>query len=138
IMARVRAAAAPSAVHPLRSRRGQGWRARRGLASLTGLATAAGLASVIALGAARMGLSPATADGVGTVLRDTLHAVADRGAPATVVVAAPATGVAGDSLGSVLLRDTLRLMRFVLIAPSATRLALVGDFNGWDSRATPM
>ncbi len=138
IMVRVRAAAAPTGVHPLRPRPGQGWRARRGLASLTGLATAAGLASVIALGAARMGLSPATADDVGAVLRDTLHAVAGRGGLSTVLVAAPATGAAGDSLGSVLLRDTLRLMRFVLVAPNATRLALVGDFNGWNVRATPM
>lgn len=138
VMARVRAAAAPSAVHPLRPRHGQGWRARRGLASLTGLATAAGLASVIALGAARMGLSPATADDVSTVLRDTLHAVAGRGGLTTVMVAAPAAGATGDSLGSTLLRDTLRLVRFVLVAPNATRLALVGDFNGWNARATPM
>ncbi len=43
-----------------------------------------------------------------------------------------------SSLGSALLRDTLRLMRFVLVAPTATRLALVGDFNGWNVRATPM
>ncbi len=138
IMVRVRAVATPADIHPLWPRHGQGWRARRGLASLTGLATAAGLASVIALGAARMGLSPSSADDPGAVWRDTLHAVTGRGGLTSVVMPAPATGAAGDSLGAALLRDTLRLMRFVLVAPNATRLALVGDFNGWNARATPM
>lgn len=141
IMARVHAASA-SAVHPLRARRGgndgHGWRARRGLAPLAGLATAAGLACAIALGAARMGLSTGTADGVGAVLRDTIQAVSGRGTLTAVVAADPAAGAAGDSVGSALLRDTLRLVRFVLVAPTATRLALVGDFNGWNRRATPM
>lgn len=31
-----------------------------------------------------------------------------------------------------------RAVRFVLIAPQADSVALVGDFNGWDAKATPM
>lgn len=30
-----------------------------------------------------------------------------------------------------------RVVKFVLIAPQAAHVALVGDFNGWDSAATP-
>lgn len=146
IMARVRASPPPSAARlpGVRRRRGggaTGWRARRGLAPLTGLAAAAGLACAIALGAARMGLSTAAAGGgVGAMLRDTVQAAVTGRATLTAMVAAgPAAGAAwGDSSGSALLRDTLRLVRFVLVAPTATRLALVGDFNGWSERATPM
>ncbi len=31
-----------------------------------------------------------------------------------------------------------RAIKFVLIAPQASRVSLVGDFNGWDASATPM
>jgi len=31
-----------------------------------------------------------------------------------------------------------RTVRFVLIAPQASKVSVVGDFNGWDSHATPM
>jgi hypothetical protein len=31
-----------------------------------------------------------------------------------------------------------RTVKFVLIAPQAAKVSLVGDFNGWDARATPM
>jgi hypothetical protein len=30
-----------------------------------------------------------------------------------------------------------RVIKFVLIAPQAAKVALVGDFNGWDQNATP-
>jgi hypothetical protein len=30
-----------------------------------------------------------------------------------------------------------RVIKFVLIAPQATTVSLVGDFNGWDTKATP-
>ena len=30
-----------------------------------------------------------------------------------------------------------RVIKFVLVAPQATKVALVGDFNGWDTEATP-
>lgn len=36
-----------------------------------------------------------------------------------------------DSLAS-------RTIRFVLVAPQAARVSLIGDFNGWDASATPM
>lgn len=32
---------------------------------------------------------------------------------------------------------TARVVKFVLIAPQASKVALVGDFNGWDTNATP-
>ena len=32
---------------------------------------------------------------------------------------------------------TARVVKFVLIAPQASKVALVGDFNGWDTTATP-
>lgn len=31
-----------------------------------------------------------------------------------------------------------RAIRFILVAPEAGRVSLVGDFNGWDAAATPM
>lgn len=31
-----------------------------------------------------------------------------------------------------------RAVKFVLIAPQAARVSVVGDFNGWDAKATPM
>lgn len=33
---------------------------------------------------------------------------------------------------------TPRVVKFVLIAPDAKRVAVVGDFNGWDTTANPM
>jgi hypothetical protein len=35
-------------------------------------------------------------------------------------------------------QDTVQVVHFVLVAPKATRVALVGEFNGWDATATPM
>ncbi len=45
--------------------------------------------------------------------------------------------VLGDTVDSAL-HDTLRLVRFVLHAPSAARVAIAGDFNGWSRTATPL
>lgn len=44
-----------------------------------------------------------------------------------------ATTASGASLGS-----ALEPVRFVLVAPAATRVSLVGEFNDWDPSATPM
>ena len=32
---------------------------------------------------------------------------------------------------------TARVVKFVLVAPQASKVSLVGDFNGWDTDATP-
>jgi 1,4-alpha-glucan branching enzyme len=32
--------------------------------------------------------------------------------------------------------DTVHVVRFILVAPSAASVALVGDFNNWDRTAT--
>jgi hypothetical protein len=48
-----------------------------------------------------------------------------------------AAAVLGDTVAAAI-RDTARLVRFMLVAPSASRVALAGDFNGWDARATPL
>ncbi|HEU4584519.1 MAG TPA: hypothetical protein VFR95_02170 [Gemmatimonadaceae bacterium] len=45
--------------------------------------------------------------------------------------------VLGDTVDSAL-HDTLRLVRFVLHAPTAARVAIAGDFNGWSRTATPL
>ena len=34
--------------------------------------------------------------------------------------------------------DTVRIVRFVLLAPSASSVSLVGDFNNWQRGATPL
>jgi hypothetical protein len=34
--------------------------------------------------------------------------------------------------------DTVRVIKFVLVAPQAATVSLVGDFNEWDAKATPM
>jgi hypothetical protein len=36
------------------------------------------------------------------------------------------------------LSDTIRVIKFVLVAPHASTVAVVGDFNDWDAKATPM
>jgi hypothetical protein len=45
--------------------------------------------------------------------------------------------VIGDSVVSTL-RDTLRLVRLMLDAPGAMRVAVAGDFNHWDAQANPL
>ncbi len=35
-------------------------------------------------------------------------------------------------------QEPVRMVQFVFVAPSARSVALVGDFNGWDTRATQM
>ena len=45
--------------------------------------------------------------------------------------------VLGDTVDAAL-HDTLRLVRFVLEAPAAARVAITGDFNGWSRTATPL
>jgi hypothetical protein len=47
-----------------------------------------------------------------------------------------ASSAAGRPVAAASIRDTLRLVRFVLAAPTASSVALVGDFNGWRAGAT--
>jgi Carbohydrate-binding module 48 (Isoamylase N-terminal domain) len=57
-------------------------------------------------------------------------------------VATTGTSVLRDSLldNAIVLaiRDTVRMVRFALEAPGASRVALVGDFNGWNAAALPL
>ena len=48
--------------------------------------------------------------------------------------------IIGDSVASMAsaIRDTLRIVQFMLTAPAASRVAIAGDFNGWDTRGTPL
>lgn len=71
----------------------------------------------------------------------------------TAVAAALVIAVAGAIVGRALSRspnaaqtvasataatDTVRIVRFVLLAPSASSVQLVGDFNDWQRGATPL
>ena len=47
------------------------------------------------------------------------------------------SAVIGDSVASTL-RDTLRLVRLLFDDPGARRVAVVGDFNGWDAGTTAL
>lgn len=79
--------------------------------SIVGLALAAGIGSVTTLSALLP--APASAD------------------------ASVSSVVLGDTVVSTL-RDTLRLVRLMFADPEARRVAVVGDFNGWRSDATPL
>jgi predicted carbohydrate-binding protein with CBM48 len=46
--------------------------------------------------------------------------------------------VAGTSSPRSPVPDTARVIKFVLVAPHATTVSVVGDFNNWDAKATPM
>lgn len=52
-------------------------------------------------------------------------------APATVA-SAPAAGAAAVAV------DSVQVIQFVLVAPGAQTVALVGDFNDWQAGATPL
>jgi hypothetical protein len=81
------------------------------LVSSTGLAAAAGVAALIGFGALRSPSAPARPVGARTIIGDTVASA---------------------------LRDTLRLVRFVLRAPFASSVAIAGDFNDWNPRATSL
>ena len=108
-------------VLPVRSRAFAAIRSLRGerngfsrSATASSLATAAGIALLMAVG----NQDPAT----------------PRMSPGRRAV------VIGDSVASMAsaIRDTLRIVQFILTAPAASRVALAGDFNGWDTRDIPL
>ncbi len=111
-------AAPPVRVVPNRSRALAAIRRMRGdaprTASASTLATAAGIALVMLVGT-----------------QDRVDTGAPRSRRAVVI---------GDSVASVAsaIRDTLRIVQFMLTAPAASRVALAGDFNGWDPREIEM
>ncbi|MCR4339963.1 MAG: isoamylase early set domain-containing protein, partial [Gemmatimonadaceae bacterium] len=50
-----------------------------------------------------------------------------------------ATQIAATAPGApVAAADTIKLVQFMLVAPEARTVSLVGDFNDWDSTATPL
>jgi len=110
--------AQPARLTPNRSRALATIRRMRGdaprAASASTLATAAGIALVVLVG-----------------MQDRVDTGAPRSRRAVVI---------GDSVASVAsaIRDTLRIVQFMLTAPAASRVALTGDFNGWDPRQIEM
>jgi hypothetical protein len=110
--------AQPARLTPNRSRALATIRRMRGdaprAASASTLATAAGIALVVLVG-----------------MQDRVDSGAPRSRRAVVI---------GDSVASVAsaIRDTLRIVQFMLTAPAASRVALTGDFNGWDPRQIEM
>jgi predicted carbohydrate-binding protein with CBM48 len=110
--------AQPARLTPNRSRALATIRRMRGdaprAASASTLATAAGIALVVLVG-----------------MQDRVDTGAPRSRRAIVI---------GDSVASVAsaIRDTLRIVQFMLTAPAASRVALTGDFNGWDPRQIEM
>jgi hypothetical protein len=75
----------------------------------------------------------ATAAGIALLL-----AVGSQERPTTTYQPGRRAVTIGDSVASVAsaIRDTLRIVQFMLTAPAASRVALAGDFNGWDTRGT--
>ena len=112
IMAAVRAGPARLVVgEPRGARAAWQWLSRPRtvrVSPLAGLALAAGVATVIALASTRQAV---------TTVPTT--------APVSDVLPVAANGGAAP-------------VQFVLVAPGASSVALVGDFNGWDAAATPL
>jgi hypothetical protein len=103
-------AAVRLAPRPKRESRIRGWFSERrySVAPLAALAAAAGLVGIGVI--------------AGLALNRDGRAPAGQGTPVVV-----------DSQ----LPDSPRVVKFVLIAPQAARVAVVGDFNGWDDTKTP-
>lgn len=86
------------------------WRTQREfrISPLAGLALAAGIAGIIAVSGIAIG--------------------------SRISRVAPATASAGATAG----RDTVQVVRFVFVDPSAKRVELVGDFNEWAKGTTQL
>jgi len=71
----------------------------------------------------------AAAAGIAIAVLTVDRAGADRAAPRVVATlpSAPAAAV-----------DTIKLVQFMLVAPDARTVSVVGDFNDWDPTATPL
>jgi hypothetical protein len=94
---------------------------RRGMLSPSGAAMAAALTAVMTfMSYPHTSGAPVAMWSEATVIGDT-------------VVAEPVTSRLASAIA-----DTLRIVRFALRAPSASRVALSGDFNAWSSTATQL
>ena len=98
-----------STLYPQRTAR-PWWRTEREfrIAPLTGLALAAGIAGIIAVSGIAIG--------------------------SRISKLAPETASAGATAG----RDTVQVVRFVFVDPSARHVELVGDFNEWTKGTTQL
>lgn len=72
----------------------------------------------------------------GGLVAAALAAVMVVGGPRVARSGAGAPAALGDSIVVSALRDTLRLVQFVLVAPTARSVSLVGEFNGWRREET--
>ena len=81
----------------------------------------------------RWELRPLTAVAAGL-----LCAAFGAGAMALVLARTPRSGAAEASRAAAGQPAALSTVRFVLVAPYASRVSLVGDFNRWNPRAMPM
>ena len=68
----------------------------------------------------------------------TLSLPAAAAAAVLLMLGGMAVGVALERRAAPTAPDASQLVHFALVAPSASHVAVVGDFNGWDPRATPM
>jgi Glycogen recognition site of AMP-activated protein kinase len=64
--------------------------------------------------------------------RLTQYTAAQSDSPATIAAATPPSPLTGAR------RDTVHVVRFVFLAPHASSVVMVGDFNNWDRGVTPL
>ena len=93
------------------------WRSPVPLAAAAGIALAAGLAGFVAGDATRRAAAPSAA-AMSDPAPESLRLVSGNAAAGAMPAVVPT--------------------QFVLDAPRASRVSLVGDFNGWDEAATPL
>ena len=88
-------------------------------------------------GSTRASSASALATAAGIAL---LISVGSQTRPASQAEPGRRAATIGDSVASVAsaIRDTLRIVQFMLTAPAASRGMLAGDSTGWDPRSTPM
>lgn len=106
------------------------------VAATAGAAPGAGASRWRRLVAARLSLSPAGALAAAAAIAGlaVLGTVAVRGRARTPALA----GAVASSHERTARVDTVHVVRFVFLAPSATSVAIVGDFNNWERGVTPL
>ncbi|MGQ0766387.1 MAG: isoamylase early set domain-containing protein [Gemmatimonadota bacterium] len=116
---RVMSAITPPVLSITSRRQAQPWYRRSISISITGLAAAAAFAGIVAFGTWSI-----AGGGWGTD-----QATATTGAGVELTHVAGAIGPDGSLLQN---------QQFLIVAPDAQAVSLVGQFNGWDPQATPM